>query len=192
MFTLAEGAKLVELARHSIKTLATNSPLELEQYKVFNQTIGVYVTLKKEGRIRGQMGVIETEDPLYQAVLKAARDAAFNDKRFDKVNEDELKEISVEVAIILNPRLLRVRNFEEYYKMIHPETDGLMIRSGVYNAIMLPNPEMRLGWDVERVLKHLCLSAGLTMDAWKSLDDNIYVFQTQIFAERNKKIVELV
>lgn len=192
MFNLEQGAELVRLARHAIETIILNQPLDIEKYKKLEGPYGVYITLKKDGKLRGQMGTLEKKDPLYKAVMKAARDSALNDKRFEAVTKDELKEVEVEVDLIFNIRLLKVINSEQYIKLIHPETDGIMIRSGVFSAIMLPNPEMRSGWDVERLLRHLCMTAGLTMDAWKSMDENIYIFQVQIFAEKNKRIVELI
>ncbi len=192
MLTHDEGVEIVELARHAIETLLFNQPLNLEPYKRFDQSQGIFVTLKKEKELRGQMGTVETKDPLYKAVLKAARDAAFHDKRFDPVNEDEIQEIQVEVAVLYNAKLLRVNNYEEYSELISPEADGLMMQAGIYRAVMLPNPEMRYGWDVERVLRHLCISAGMTMDAWKGMTNNIYTFQAQVFAERAGKVVELV
>jgi len=191
MFSLEEGAELVSLARHAIETLMFNMPLSLEHYKKFIQKHGIYVTLRKDGRIRGQMGTIETRDPLYKAVIKAARDAAFRDKRFSPLTKEELDDVEIEVAIVFNPRLLRVMRAEDYFKHIHPGTDGIAIKGGVYNAVVLPDRTM-MYWDAERLLRYLCTSAGLSMDSWKDLSHSIYLFQCQIFAEKNKKVIEII
>ena len=192
MFSLEQGAKLVHLARHAIETLLFNLPLSLESYKSFSETQGVYVTLKKDGKLRGQMGIIETKDPLFQAVLKAARDAAFNDRRFAPVKKEEIRDVEIEVTFVIKPRLLRVIRAEDYLKQINVATDGLLIKAGIYSAILLPDHSMRYGWDAERLLRYLCESAGMTMDAWRDLSQDIYVFQCQNFAEKNGKVVEVV
>ena len=191
MFTLEQGAKLVHLARHAIETLLFNRPLNLQPYKEFNQKQGVYVTIRKDGELRGQMGTLETKDLLFEAVLKAARDAAFNDKRFEPLSREEINNVAIEVAAIIKPVLLRMPRPEDYLKLINVATDGLLIKAGVYSAILLPNPQMTYGWDAERLLRYLCESAGLTMDAWRDLSQNIYIFHCQTFAEKNGKIVEV-
>ena len=55
MFTVQQGAKLVALVRHAIETILFNKPMALDQFKEFSQKTGVYVTLKKNGKLRGQM-----------------------------------------------------------------------------------------------------------------------------------------
>ena len=192
MFNLKEGAELVSLARHAIETLMFNMPLSLEHYKKFTQKHGVYVTLKKNGKLRGQMGVLETKDELYHAVIKAARDAAFKDRRFSQLAKEELESVEIEIAIVFKPRLLRAPRPEEYFKEIHVGIDGISISAGVYNAILLPDKNMTYGWDAERLLRYLCSSAGLTVDSWKGMGHAIHVFQCQMFAERNSKVIELI
>ncbi len=192
MFTLEQGAKLVRLARHAIDTILFNKPLALEPFREFSQKTGIYVTLRKKGKLRGQMGTVETKDELYQAVLKAARDAAFNDKRFDPVSREEFNEIEIEVAVLTGSKLLRVSRPEEYFSQINVGTDGLMIKSGLYHAVLLPSKDMTYEWDAEKLLRYLCESAGMTMDAWKDLSPDIYVFQCQIFADKNGKVVEVI
>jgi len=43
---------------------------------------GAFVTLKKDGRLRGCIGYIEAEKPLYKTIEEMAIAAAFNDPRF--------------------------------------------------------------------------------------------------------------
>jgi AmmeMemoRadiSam system protein A len=192
MFTLEQGAKLVKLAKHAIETILFNTPLNLGPFNDLTQKMGVYVTLRKNGKLRGQMGTVESKDELHHAVLKAARDAAFNDRRFEHVSREELHEIEIEVAVLVNSRLLRVSRPEDFFREIHVGADGLMIKSGLYSAVLLPDRAMTHGWDVERLLRYLCSSAGMTMDAWKDLNDNIYVFQCQIFSDKNGRIIEVI
>ena len=191
MYSLSQGAKLIELARHSIETFIQKKPLNTAQYKEFDSVQGVFVTIKKDGRLRGEMGFIETSEPLYMAVVKTARDAAFRDKRFPPLNKEELNEIEIEVTITTKPVLMRASRPDDYTKQIDIGYDGLMIKAGLYSSIMLPQtagPD----WDAERMLRQLCISAGMTMDAWKGLNHQIFRFQAQVFAERGGKVVEMI
>ena len=192
MYSLTQGAKLIELARHSIETFIDKKPLSLEPYREFDSIQGVFVTIKKDGTLRGEMGFVDAEEPLYKAVVKVARDAAFRDKRFPPIKKEELFDIEIEMTIIMTkPALMRVLRWEDYIKQIHFGYDGLMIKAGVFSSIMLPQtagPD----WDTERMLRQLCISAGLTMDSWKDLSHQVFKFSVQVFAERRGKVIEII
>lgn len=191
MYSLSQGAKLIDLARHSIETFVKKKPLNTAPYREFQDAKGVFITIKKDSRLRGEMGFLETAESLYMAVVKAARDAAFRDKRFSPAKEEELNEIEIEITIITKPVLMRALRAEDYLKQIDVGYDGLMIKGGIFSSIMLPQSAGR-DWDAERMLRQLCMSAGMTMDAWKGLSHQIFRFQAQVFAERKGKVVELI
>jgi len=191
MYSLLQGAKLIELARHSIETFIKKQSLNIKPYEEFTEKSGVFVTIKKDGVLRGERGFLETTDNLYMAVVKAARDAAFRDKRFPQLKEEELNEIEIQVTMTSKPVLIRASNPDSYIKQIDFGYDGLMIKAGVFSSIMLPHSAGR-EWDTERMLRQLCISAGLTMDSWRDLSHQIFKFQVQVFAERNEKVVELI
>lgn len=191
MYSLSQGAKLIALARHSIETFLKKKSLNIKPYEEFTDKSGVFVTIKKDGRLRGEMGFLETADHLHMAVVKAARDAAFRDKRFPPLKEEEINEIEIEISITTKPVLMRASSPDDYIRQIDFGFDGLMIKAGVFSSIILPQSVGGEGWDAERMLRQLCISAGMTMDAWKSLNHQIFKFQAQVFAERNGKVVEL-
>lgn len=192
MYSVNEGAKLIQLARHSIETFIEKKPLDLEDYKSFTLPQGVFIAIKKQGMLRGQGGFVESSDPLYKNVVKAARDAAFRDKRFTPLTKEELVDITVELTIVLTkPQLIRVLRWEDYKNSIHIGYDGILVKAGVFSGIILPQT-LGEGWDFERLLRQLCLNAGMTMDSWKDLSHQIFKFQVQVFAEKENKIVEII
>lgn len=189
MFTLEQGRKLIELARHAIETSFEKSHLSLEEYKMkFSEKQGVFVTLHKNSELRGCIGFPEPEMELYKAVVRASRAAAFEDPRFPPLTKEEFKDIKIEISILTKPELVRVANPEEYFNKIVVGRDGLIIKAGVYSGLLLPQVPVEYDWDVERFLQHLCIKAGLTLDAWKT--NPVYKFRAQIFAEENKKIIQ--
>lgn len=188
MFTLAQGKKLISLARHAIETHFERKTLSLESYREFSEKQGVFVTLKKHGKLRGCIGFPEPTLELYKAVVRAARAAAFEDPRFRPLAKEEFNEIEVEISILTKPELIRVSNPEEYFKKIVVGRDGLILSAGVYSGLLLPQVPTEYGWDVETFLRNLCMKAGASMDAWRN--NPVYKFQAQIFAEENRKVVQ--
>lgn len=187
MYTLEQATKLIELARYSIETVFTKAGLNLERYREFSEKHGIFVTLKKHGELRGCIGFAEPIYELYKGIVKAARASAFNDPRFPPLKQNELEEIIIEISILTKPELVRVRNPDDYLKIIRIGMDGLIIKAGLYSGLLLPQVPVEYDWDAERFLRQLCIKAGLTMDAWRDLHHLIYRFQAQIFQETEPK-----
>src|SRR5580658_3877508 len=64
---------------------------------------GVFVTLKKGGELRGCIGKMDFERPLWSNALTAAVASALEDPRFPPVTVPELGEITIEVSILNRP-----------------------------------------------------------------------------------------
>jgi AmmeMemoRadiSam system protein A len=178
-----KGVKLLELARRAIEATFTKREMELEPYKRFDQRSGVFVTLTKEGELRGCIGYPVAQFPLYQGVIHAARAAAFDDPRFPALEPEELGEVRIEVTVLTEPKRLDVAKPAEYKKKIKVGRDGLIIRQGFHTGLLLPQVPVEYGWNTETYLEHLCLKAGLPKDAWKEKGTTIEAFQGEIFSE---------
>lgn len=142
---------------------------------------GAFVTLKKEGNLRGCIGRIISDEPLYKTVRDMSIASATEDPRFSPVQLEELKDIEIEISV-LTP-------FSEVKDLSRIEVgrDGLLIRKGFYSGLLLPQVPGEFGWDREEFLKHLCLKAGLPPDAYKDKDALIYKFQAIVFSESEFK-----
>ncbi len=169
-FSLNEKEKkeCVALARRAIKYFFETKEL-LKPTAVsekLKEKKSSFVTLMKNGRLRGCIGHLEANQPLYCDIIESAVSAAFQDPRFPPVEEEEFGNIKVEVSILTDPIEIAFSTSGELLKKIVPEKDGLIIQKDCYSATFLPSV-----WDEiktkEEFLGHLCMKAGLGSDAWK-------------------------
>jgi AmmeMemoRadiSam system protein A len=142
------------------------------------QKLGAFVTLKKNGQLRGCIGSFEPNEPLYQTIQKMAIAAATQDLRFPPVTSDELKDIKIEISV-LSPRK-KINDWKE----IRLGKDGVVIQKGNRSGTFLPQVATETGWNLEEFLSQLCSQkAGLPSNCYKDTDTNIYIFQAQVFEE---------
>ncbi len=143
------------------------------------QPLGAFVTLTKNGELRGCIGEFEPKEPLYKVIQKMAVAAATEDPRFPKVMKDELPEIKIEISI-MTPR----QKIDDWRK-IRLGVDGVVIQYGGRSGTFLPQVATETGWSLEEFLSQLCSQkAGLPPHSYKSPEVSLYIFQVQIFKER--------
>jgi len=174
---------LVRLARDAIESEFTQRELETRPYKRFSEERGLFVTLTREGELRGCIGYVQPIGPLYKTVVLAARAAAFHDPRFPPLRPEELGAIRIEVSILTEPAEVKVQRPDEYLTKIQVGRDGLIIKRGFRTGLLLPQVPVEYGWNVETFLEHLCRKAGLPIDAWKDPSTRIDAFQAEIYGE---------
>ena len=172
----------VEVAKQALeehikrgKVLQPPAELSLEM----QQKAGVFVSLKKDGELRGCIGSISGEKPLYQGVIDNAINSSTKDPRFPPVTKDEIKSLAIEISV-LTP-LKKIDKPEEIIVGRH----GVYLKKGWHSAVFLPQVAPEQGWDRETMLNHLCLKAGLGPADWKT-DCEFKVFSTLVFGEEEK------
>jgi hypothetical protein len=159
--------------------------LETETFPAFEtddpvllQPLGAYVTYEQEGALRGCVGRIEADRPVYLNVQYAAVAAALADSRFPPITPEELKDLTIEVTL-LQP-LRQVGSPDE----IQIGRDGVLMRVGAdKGALYLPQVPPEQGWDLQTTLVHLSRKAGLPDDAWQHGDAQFFTFAGQWFRE---------
>ena len=173
--------QLLELARDSIKYyLINNKQLSIEEpdNSILLESRAVFVTLHKEGSLRGCIGHMHAHIPLFKAVIKMATAAAFEDPRFQPIQAHEIDEIKIEISV-LSP-MEKISD----YKKIRMGIDGVWIKKGLHSGVYLPQVATDTGWDRETFLRSLCSSkAGLPAEAYKDPDCEIYIYQVEKFNE---------
>jgi len=144
---------------------------------------GTFVTLHKKGNLRGCIGHMQARIPLYKAVVEMAVSAAFEDPRFMPVkNKKELEGLEIEISV-LSP-MERIYDHEK----IRMGIDGVWIRKGIRSGVYLPQVATETGWSRTEFLESLCSGkAGLTKDAYKDPDTEIYIYQVEKFTEGELK-----
>lgn len=174
--TKEEKKELLQLARSAIELFVREN--KIPKYKTENTKFiekkGAFVTLKKQGELRGCIGFIEPLLPLYQCIVQTAIYAACRDTRFLPVCQDELGDLEIEISVlsplrkINNPKLVRIGKH------------GLVIAKDGKKGLLLPQVPVENHWDQQTFLERTCIKAGLPKDAWKNGAD-IFVFEALVF-----------
>lgn len=179
-----EKIYLLELARNTIVELLEHNkyPSTKPISEKVQEKFGVFVTLHKNGNLRGCIGYIEGIKPLYEAVMDMAKSAAFRDPRFSPLREDELDELEIEISV-LSPIVI-IHDI----KKIEVGKHGIIIQRGGYRGLLLPQVATEWNWNREEFLTQTCYKAGLPGDAWRDPDTEISIFSAEIFSEKDLEI----
>jgi AmmeMemoRadiSam system protein A len=135
---------------------------------------GAFVTLHRDGRLRGCLGHIEGTLPLVETVAHNARAAALADPRFAPVLPVELAGLELEISA-LTP-LQAVAGPEAIVIGRH----GIVLAKGRHRAVFLPQVAIEQGWDRATTLSQLALKAGLTAGDWRT-GAHYQVFEAEVF-----------
>lgn len=125
-----------------------------------------FVTLTKQGELRGCVGHLYPVAPLYLDVVANTRSAAREDARFPPVERSELDEIKIEISVLGTPQPLEYSKPAKLAKLVKPGT-GVILLDGQCSATFLPQVWEQLR-SPEEFLGQLCLKAGLSAEHWRS------------------------
>jgi AmmeMemoRadiSam system protein A len=169
---------LLKLASDSIRCRLEELPPPKAEppTETLREKRGAFVTLHKQGRLRGCIGYIQGIRPLHEAVVDMAGAAAFEDPRFPPVTADELPELDLEVSV-LSP-LRQVKELSE----IEVGKHGLYISMGGFSGLLLPQVATENDWDRTTFLEQTCLKAGLPPETYKEKEAKVYLFSAEIFS----------
>lgn len=167
----AHGAELMTLVRRSIEhTLRTDDALHIDVAGVSPAiaTIGAcFVTLNKNGHLRGCIGSPEAWRPLATDVVANANRAAFHDPRFPPLSADECDGLSVHLSVLSPQQAIEFTDEADLLAHLVPGTDGLVINDHGLGALFLPAVWAQLPAP-EAFLAHLKSKAGMDPDHWSS------------------------
>lgn len=171
LFTLSQRRQLLALARKSIESgLNEDIPLivQTDDYDPSLASPGAaFVTLEKNGELRGCIGSVEAYRPLVEDIAQNAWNAAFRDPRFSPVASVELPQLQIEISILTQPVQMTIHSEEELKQQLRPGQDGLILSEGYHRGLFLPAVWDKLP-DVESFVQHLKQKAGLPTDYWSS------------------------
>lgn len=182
--TLFYGRELINYARESIESyFSRDMPIIPKVLENDNEKKGVFVTLEKNGDLRGCIGFPEPVYNLKKAIFESARAAAFKDPRFMPLDEEELNVITVEISLLTKPELIEVEKPNEYLDKIVIGKHGLIIKNMYNSGLLLPQVFTEYKCTPKEALEMLCEKAGLDKDAWQDEESKIYSFEAVIFSE---------
>ncbi|MEW5988285.1 MAG: AmmeMemoRadiSam system protein A [Chloroflexota bacterium] len=192
--TQAQRQELLTLARTTIDAFLTTGelPVFISSDPVLQRCAGVFVTIRSKpeagepsahdtlealGRLRGCIGHVAADLPLFQVAPEMAVAAAIHDFRFAPLTAGELPHVSLEISILSPMR--PVADLEE----IEIGRDGLLISGGGRRGLLLPQVPVAMGWDRLQFVQNLCRKAGLPADYWQKGQATLYSFTTLAFSE---------
>lgn len=133
--------------------------------------LGAFVTLHLRGRLRGCIGNMLGQGPLYATVARMARSAAFGDPRFSPLTAEEWPLVDVEISV-LGP-LSRCPDVNQVEIGRH----GLLLVHRGQSGVFLPQVPVEQGWDLAAYLHNLCGKAGLPDGTWKASGAELYWYE---------------
>jgi len=182
MLSKENRKRLLEIARLAIEDyLKTEKKLPVkEEAPELNKKQGAFVTLHKQGELRGCIGNLIGTQPLYLTVRDMAIQAAVADPRFLPLELAELKDIEIEISVL--SELEKIDNPD----LIELGKHGVLIRKGLRSGVFLPQVATETGWSKEEFLNNLCAhKAGLSPDCWRDGSAEIYIFSAEVFNEKD-------
>ena len=177
--TRADKETLLSIARKTLKEHCRHNTTyfaDTEQLSItLNTKCGAFVSLHKNGKLRGCIGRLTGNQPLYKMVQEMTISAASHDRRFLPVDAEELHEIDIEISV-LSP-LKKINDIAEIELGKH----GIFIEEGYHTGVFLPQVATETGWSKEEFLGHCAQDkAGLNWDGWKTA--NLFIFTATVFS----------
>jgi len=172
---------LLGLARRALEAhFAGDAPPRLgsDRAETFGEPRGLFVTLRSRGELRGCIGTLAPEGDLSRTVPRFALKAAFSDPRFPPLSAEELPETDIEISVLTPPAPL------EDPEALEIGRDGLILEARGRSGLLLPQVATEWGFDRERFLAEICRKAGLSEGAWHDPDAKLWVFQAEVFGEK--------
>lgn len=179
--TPGEKKTLLDIARGAIEAAVRKQRRGAVSGDVLTDALtgsgGAFVSLHKAGRLRGCIGMITSNEPLYETVREMAAAAAMRDPRFVPVNASELAALEIEISLLtpLKP-LSSVADLEI-------GRHGLYIIKGRMSGLLLPQVAVEHGFDREEFLDETCLKAGCDPGCWRDNKAMVFTFEAEILAE---------
>ena len=169
------------MARRALEAAVRGEPdsAGLPESAALRRPGAAFVTLRSHGALRGCLGHIGADRPLAEVVARMAASAATRDPRFPPIPPDELPALEVEISVLSEALPLASRDPGQ----IRSGRDGVIVRRGWRQGILLPQVAADHGWAGEEFLAAACRKAGLPPEAWRAPDCQLLVFQTDVFAE---------
>jgi len=184
--SLTEKQIMVNIARNSIfrrfdSTIEKLLP-DTNEFPILNEKVGVFVTLTIDGELRGCIGYILSEKPLYLTLADAAVEAAFSDPRFPALKRHDMNIIDIEISVLSRPFPLKS------YDEIEVGKHGLIVTEGNRRGLLLPQVPVEHNLSREQYLSALCQKAGIYSEYWREKQLNLDAFTADVFSENELEI----
>ena len=171
---------LLDIARNTLTSYIPGHKKKKLDSKDFSPSLtmetGAFVSLKKEGKLRGCIGTFRPDEPLYQLIQTMTIASATEDTRFLPVQKKELKDIKIEISV-LTP-MEKIEDISDIILGKH----GIYMKKDGRSGTFLPQVATETGWTLDEFLGHCARDkARIGWDGWK--DAELFVFEAIVFGE---------
>lgn len=171
-----DGTELLAIARESLGEALGRAAAPRHESPWLDRTAATFVTLTRDGSLRGCVGSVRAYRPLYLDVRENAKAAAFHDSRFRPVTDSELDLLRIEVSLLSTPEPLAAADEQEALKRLRPHVDGVIFEAGRRRSTFLPQVWEQLP-EPREFLAHLKAKAGLPLGFWS---DEVRLLRYQV------------
>ena len=175
MINIAKDAILEEFLQ---KPLIDREKL-LKAFPQLSRKGATFVTLEKRKNLRGCIGTLVAHRTLLDDLISNAKSAAFRDSRFRPLTQTEFEDrnLTVEISLLSEPKMLRYKDINDLKKKIRVGIDGVVLKSGNYQATFLPQVWEQLP-RFDNFFAHLCQKAGLRTNCLEK-NPQIYLYRVE-------------
>ncbi|MGA2384762.1 MAG: AmmeMemoRadiSam system protein A [Gemmatimonadales bacterium] len=174
LLSSAALSALLELARQTVVASVEGRALpRVPDLLELTWPRGVFVSLHRQGELRGCLGHLEADIPIGEATRRMAVATSRDDPRFLPVTPDELGDLEVEVSVLSPFERIRPED-------VVPGRDGLLIRRGPRSGVLLPQVATEHRWDRVTFLRAVCQKAALPSEAWQDAATELWAFRAQV------------
>lgn len=185
--TADDRRALLAFARCAIEAaLAGGPPPEprIPDIPCARQWRGAFVSLhERGGDLRGCIGHVQGDRSLGEVIRQVAVSAAQHDPRFPPVAHEELADLRIEISVLSEPVRLQVGEATPPRFVIG--RDGVLVRNGRAQAVLLPQVATEQGLGPEAFLDAACRKAGLAPGSWREPAGatQVFTFTADVFKE---------
>lgn len=177
---------LLKLARESLAAAARGDPAppvdSTQLPPPLTRPGTCFITLTTGGGLRGCIGGLQAEYPLYEDVRLHAALAGLKDPRFPPVSPAEVPQIEIEISVLTAPEPLAYDQPEDLPRRLRPEVDGVILQHGWRRATFLPQVWEKVP-DPAEFLSMLCEKMGVRPDTWRRAKLEVQTYQVEKFTE---------
>lgn len=171
---------LLDLARTVVAVAANVAPSSaieaaLARHRSIDRRAAAFVTLTRDGELRGCIGHMDASEQVIRSVVEAATWATLGDPRFASVRAEELPGLHLEVSV-LGPLV----------RMVDPlafrlGVDGIVVERGGRRGLLLPEVATMHAMGQTAMLDTTCRKAGLPVGSWRDRESAVFAFRTDRF-----------
>jgi AmmeMemoRadiSam system protein A len=176
----SDRRQLLDLARATVEATARRDPKPaLDPAALTPEMLApaaAFVTIHEGGQLRGCIGMMRYDVPLWINVRDSAIAAARDDPRFMPVAPSELPAIEIEISVLEPP--VPLPDPAQFEAGRH----GIVVERGSSRALLLPQVATEMGWGGPEMLEAVCRKAGLRPDAWRDRATRLSVFESFCFS----------